>query len=194
MKQFKSSILIVSSLILMVTFILSAFPAEDENIALDKPVTGSTEPGGKSERPFSNLTNGSLDAGEYAMTITGGADSNWVQVDLEAAYPVKAVALWHYYPDGRTYKSNKVALSATGKFEGEEVVVFDSDSDGEYAETADGKMIEFDPIEARYVRNWTDGSNSNGDNHWIEIMVYAAESTAVQPHTKLATTWASLKK
>ena len=48
-------------------------------------------------------------------------------------------------------------------------------SDSEYAETPAGKNIVLaTPIQARYVRAWTNGSSSNAYNHFVEIEVYGS--------------------
>ena len=50
----------------------------------------------------------------------------YVTIDLQANYLVDGVTIWHYHGDVRSYCSQKVALSSTGEFNGEEVVVFDT--------------------------------------------------------------------
>ena len=84
----------------------------------------------------------------------------------------------------------------TGKFEGEEVVVFDSATEGEYPEPVnDGHHIIIDPpVPGRYVRDQANGSTGNQYTHWMEIEVYGTLSeTSVSSKGKLATTWGNIK-
>ena len=151
------------------------FKEDRINLALNKPVKASTGPAGKHKRPFSSVTDGSTYYGYYIMTETTPGIPQWIEVDLEGIYPIDTIVIWHYYSDNRKYHHNKIAVSTTGKFRGEETVIFDSDVNGEYVETEDGERIDFKPARARYVRNWIDGNTSDfggSDNHWIEIKVY----------------------
>ena len=50
----------------------------------------------------------------------------YVTVDLGASFPLSGVTLWHYHGDARAYCAQKVALSTTGAFAGEEIVVYDT--------------------------------------------------------------------
>jgi len=98
----------------------------------------------------------------------------WVQVDLGEVRKLGTIRVWHYFRDGRAYKGNRLAVSATGKFAGEETVVFDSDKDGTYRETKGGRLFTFKPVEARYVRNWLSDNTSNRSTQWVEIEAYGA--------------------
>ena len=64
---------------------------------------------------------------EWTISPTGdSADCStrlYLTIDLGGVYPVGGVTLWHYYGDTRQYCGQKVALSTTGAFNGEEVVV-----------------------------------------------------------------------
>jgi len=42
----------------------------------------------------------------------------------------------------------------------------DSATKGTYKETATGHRISFAEKEARYVRDWVNGSDKNNSNHW----------------------------
>ena len=115
----------------------------------------------------------------------------WVQMDLGAAYDLNAVQLWHYYADGRTYRDVIVQLSNDETFSEAVVTVFNNDKDGsvgfgvgnnsEYSETSAGKAITFDTTNARYIRFYSNGSNMNGWNHYVEIKVSGVESQIEPP-------------
>ena len=79
-------------------------------------------------------------------------------------------------------------------FRGEEFVVFDSTTDGEYPETAEGKTIIFQPTKARYIRAWVDGNTVNQWSHWVEIQAfYDPKAQPVRTHKKLPVIWGKLK-
>ena len=72
------------------------------------------------------LTDSNLVAPGCGLTRLAGIawqDSRYVTVDLKRWYQVGAITTWMYYQDKRRYCGQKIALSKTGKFAGEEVVV-----------------------------------------------------------------------
>ena len=158
---------------------------EPENFAFEKPVTGS---GGVGQGAYELLTDGQTVSDPYL----GGP--TWVQVDLEDEFVIDTIKLWHYWQDGRTYHDNKVALSKNGNFLGEEVVVFDTtDTDEEYPETSEGKVITFEPTEAQYIRAWVGGSTANEWSHWVELQAFLMGEEPVEPMEKLPITWGKIK-
>ena len=82
-----------------------------------------------------------------------------------------------------------VQLSNDATFSSGVVTVFNNDADGsaglgagtdsEYGETSSGKTISFDTVTARYARFYSNGSNVNAWNHYVEIEVYGVASQAV---------------
>ena len=81
------------------------------------------------------------------------------------------------WADGRQYCGQKVALSMTGAFAGEEVVVYDTGSGWGPAESADGNSIPFDATEAQFVRHWSAGSTGNDGVNFIEAEFYGQPAT-----------------
>ena len=143
-----------------------------KNLALGKPVTASyTRP---THGKFAFLTDGKLND-HVGHGVKGRV---WMQVDLGQVVEVAHLRLWHYFRDRRTYHHNRIALSATGEFNGEEAVVFDSEKQGEYPESAKGRVFSFKPVQVRYVRNWTDASTGNVGNQWVELEAYGPLSEA----------------
>eukprot|EP01047_Picozoa_sp_COSAG01_P073001 COSAG01_NODE_11768_length_1862_cov_217.705048_1_plen_151_part_10 len=61
-----------------------------------------------------------------AGSVTSCAQALYMTVDLGAFYEVGSVTVWNYYGDTRKYCGQKIALSATGSFAGEETVVYDT--------------------------------------------------------------------
>ena len=98
-------------------------------------------------------------------------DLPWVSVDLAggeslddggALFLVEEVLIWHDWTAGKTHCGQKVALSATGEFDGEE----DEISVPATAESATGISV---PVPAdlqakpyRYVRHWSGGTTDGG--------------------------------
>jgi hypothetical protein len=105
----------------------------------------------------------------------GFANSGWVQVDLGEVRELGNIRVWHYYRDGRSYKDNRLSVSTTGKFAGEETVVFDAGKDGAYSESKDGKLFTFKPANARYIRNSLGRNSSNKSTQWMEIEAYGPQ-------------------
>ena len=138
------------------------------NYAQGKTVTTSF-PGKETAGSAALVTDGRLDR----HLGHGVAAAVWVQVDLGQVRTLGALRVWHYYRDGRAYKGNRLAVSATGKFAGEETVVFNSAKQGTYAETKSGRLFTFTPVEARYIRNALSDNTANRSTQWIEIEAYA---------------------
>ena len=106
-------------------------------------------------------------------------NSVYVTVDLLQDYPITGVTVWHYYADGRQYCNQKIALSTTGAFAGEEDVVYETGPEYGPPETAEGISQTFPPTEARYVRHWSGRSTANGGVNFLEMDVYGGGSTPV---------------
>lgn len=105
----------------------------------------------------------------------------WMQLDLGKSYDISGVKLWHYF-DGRKFKDVIIQFAEVPDFSSGVITKFNNDSDNsagqgigtdaEYAETASGKEVTFSPIQARYVRFWSGGSNVNIWNQIVEAEVY----------------------
>ena len=114
-----------------------------------------------------------------------GSGRQWVQIDLEDSFFINKVNLRHNYADGRTYKDVAVQLSEDGATW---VTIFNNDTnnslglgagtDSEYASTIAGKdIILTAPIQGRYVKTWSNGSNVGSQNFYVEIEVYGTYVT-----------------
>ncbi len=137
------------------------------NYARGKPVTTSFPNNITAGRP-AMVTDGKLDR----HLGHGTKGTAWAQVDLGEVKKLGNIRVWHYYQDRRSYLGNRVAVSATGKFAGEETVIFDSAKDGPYRETEAGRLITFEPVETRYIRNWLSKNTANRSTQWVEIEAY----------------------
>ncbi len=157
------------------------------NVALNKPVTSSSSGTTNPDR----ATDGAMD--DYVDMTYG---KQWLQVDFGQSYDISKVNLWHYFEDARIYHSVVVQLSNDPTFTNGVRTVFNNDTanalglgagtDEEYVETPVGKKIRFDPINARYVRAWSNGSTANPANHIVEIQAFTADPSAEYAGTAIA--------
>ena len=134
--------------------------------------------------PFQNpfrMTDGDLSQWSDSSPNNG---LQWVQLDLGAGKTLYEVKLWHYYGDPRMYRDVIIQLSDSADFSSGVTTVFNNDADNtagqgagtdaEYPESSAGKSVTFGPVNARYVRIWSNGSSSNVANHIVEIEVYGS--------------------
>jgi hypothetical protein len=102
---------------------------------------------------------------QWAHSPTGNTGSCkkplWVTVNLGNYYEVGSVTVWNYYGDRRRYCGQKIALSMTGDFDGEEKVVYDTKGGYGPWETVNGSSHPFPPTVTRYIRYWSAGSTKN---------------------------------
>jgi len=176
-------------IICVAMFALEGICDEPENFALEKPVWTS---GGIGQGGPELLTDGNTATDAYLGGPTG------VQIDLEEPMLISTIKIWHYWGDGRTYHQNRIAVTLEDKknlqfaqFEPEEIV-FDSDVDGEYPETAEGKMIEFKPRKVQYIHAWVGGSTANEWSHWVEIQAFYFLAS-IAPKGRIPTVWGNIK-
>ena len=109
----------------------------------------------------------------------------WVQIDLEKPVDIYAVAIWHFHSQERAYKDVVVQVSDDPNFKTGVKTIYNNDHDNSaklgkgdkkaYIETNYGKLIDVakTPVKARYVRLYSNGSTTNGSNHYIEVEVFA---------------------
>jgi len=200
---------------------------EAENLALNKPVNVPEEGADQMKAdavwgPKEKATDDDRDTNNWMGWNDNGKDREeigWCEVDMEEVMWIDTIRIWHYYGDQRTYYHVKLAVSMTGKFDGEEVVIFDGDNKaagkakswiadvaddkavkfdtfggGEYEETPGGRLDHFIPVKARYVRDWVLGSTSNAAVHWVEISVYSfLGASNVNSSGKLPILWGNIK-
>ncbi len=110
---------------------------------------------------ISALTDGNIATANY-VEVKGVTDA-YIEMDLGAEYDIGEVFVWHYYGDSRTYKKNKIVLLDSTKTK--QNTVFDSDVDGEYAETSQGKIINTDDKESLISRIMVAGGGGGADSH-----------------------------
>ena len=133
--------------------------------------------------------------------LTDCSTNVYMTVDLGAVYDTTGVTIWHYYGNGRAYCNQKLAISTTGLFAGEERVIFDTGAcsgwcqfpldpntctgdctpaNYEDTESPDGNPFTWKNTPARYVRHWS-GRGQNTGVHFMEIDVYGDPTSGVPP-------------
>jgi len=158
-------------------------PAGTENVALGKPVSSTDEDPIIGE--IEMITDGDKEAMDGSYVELGPLKQS-VTVDLGDTFNVYAIVLWHYHKQACIYFDVVVQVSEDPDFINAKIV-FNNDDDNSagmgvgtdmhYVETSEGKLIDAKGTNARYVRFYSNGSNSNDLNHYIEVAVYGKPAT-----------------
>ena len=116
--------------------------------------------------------------GELTLITDGGKDGG------EGCY-VELMDGVHFHSQERAYKDVVVQVSDDPNFKTGVKTIYNNDHDNSaklgkgdkkaYIETNYGKLIDVakTPVKARYVRLYSNGSTTNGSNHYIEVEVFA---------------------
>lgn len=154
-------------------------PEGTKNVALGKAVTSTDDMPIIGEIDY--ITDGDKDADEGYFVELGPFSQNIV-IDLEKAYDIYAIVVWHFHKQPRVYFDVIVQVADDKDFTKNVRTIFNNDLDnssgqgkGEdwhYVETSEGKLIDAKGEKARYVRLFSKGNNSNDLNHYIEVAVY----------------------
>ena len=124
-----------------------------------------------------------------------GKGKKYAQIDVGRSRWMDSLRVWHYFGDKRRYHDVIFQLSNDASFGSGVTTVFNNDlnnsaglgagTDGEYDETVTGKIVHFAPVQARYVRLYSNGSTKNSGNHYTEIMVgQGSESRELEGDTR----------
>lgn len=127
------------------------------------------------------ITDGDKEAGEgYFVELMDGPQ--WVQIDLDNPFELKAIWIWHYHSQKRAYHDVIVQVSNDPNFETGVRTLFNNDYDNSaeqgkgsnkpYVESRFGKLIDAKGVTAQYLRLWSSGNTANDMNHYIEVEVY----------------------
>jgi hypothetical protein len=155
-------------------------PEGTTNLALKKKVTSSDENPILGE--LSYVTDGVKEGSEEAyLEIAPGLQ--WVQIDLGQTSNIYAIYMWHYFREGRGYRSVIVQVSDDKEFSKEKTkTVYSNDVEAEakmgigrdrpYIETYRGLRIDAKGAKARYVRLYSKGNTANSLNHYVEVEVF----------------------
>ena len=105
-----------------------------------------------------------------------------ITIDLGAKSEIYAVLIWHFHKEARVYFDIVVQVADDPDFITNVKTLFNNDddnsaglgigSDQNYVETNEGKLVDAKGVQARYVRLYSNGSNANEMNHYIEVEVF----------------------
>jgi len=108
----------------------------------------------------------------------------YVQFDLGSKQWVSKVHKWLYWGDRRAHCNQKVAISETGSFTGEETIAwscYTQVTECAYEpEDGRGSVLEFEPVWGRYVRfssSWSNAASSSQSVRIMEVHVYIIQPT-----------------
>lgn len=113
---------------------IQAINYESTNIALNKKVT--CEGGSYEKGTLDMITNGNTSVDDYIYFRNDPQKTVSVIVDLGNIEDIDNIKVWHYHGGGRIYKNILLEISLDGV---KWTKIFDSNENGEYAETEEGK-------------------------------------------------------
>jgi hypothetical protein len=154
-------------------------PAGVKNVALGKTVTASDMEPIIGE--IDQINDGDKKGAEGSFVELGpGLQS--VTIDLGQPHEIYAVLFWHFHKTARVYFDVIVQLADDADFTKNVRTIFNNDNDNSaglgagkdmnYVETAEGKLVDAKGNVARYVRLYSNGSNANELNHYVEVEVF----------------------
>ena len=154
-------------------------PAGTTNVALGKPVTSSDPEPIIGE--IEMITDGDKEAAD-GSNVELGPMTQHVTIDLGAKFDIYAILFWHFHKEVRAYFDIVVQVADDPDFITNVTTLFNNDddnssglgigSDKNYAETNEGKLVDAKGVRVRYVRLYSNGSNANEMNHYIEVEVF----------------------
>lgn len=132
--------------------------------------------------------------GEFSMIVDGDKEAmdgslveldpfpQSVPIDLETEYDIYAILFWHYHKQSRVYFDVIVQIADDAEFTEDVRKIFNNDDDNSlglgagadlhYVELNEGKLLDVQGQAARYVRLYSNGNNSDDQNHYLEVEVY----------------------
>ena len=133
-------------------------------------------------------------AGSLDLITDGDKESNdnsyvelhrklqWVQIDLEAAYSIYAIVVWHSHNTPQVYHDVVVQVADDADFTKNVQTVYNNDydntaglgigNDKEYFENYEGRLMDAKGVKGRYVRLYSKGSSFSALNRYTEVEVF----------------------
>ena len=154
-------------------------PKGATNLAAGKPVTGSDDEPIIGDMEY--ITDGDKAAsdGSYVELAPG---KQYITIDIGEECNIYAILFWHFHKQARVYFDVVVQVADDPDFIENVHTLFNNDIDNSaglgvgkdmhYVETNEGKLIDAKGVKARYVRLYSNGSNQNELNHYIEVEVW----------------------
>jgi hypothetical protein len=154
-------------------------PPGTANVASAKPISSTDEEPIIGEIEY--ITDGDKSAADGSYVELGPFVQH-ITIDLGAEYDIYAVLFWHYHKQARVYFDVIVQVASDPDFITGVATLFNNDHDnsaglgvGEdlhFVETNEGKLVDAKGTRGRYVRLYSNGSNANDLNHYIEVEVF----------------------
>ncbi len=154
-------------------------PVGVTHVALHQTVTASIEEPIMGE--FSMIVDGDKEAMDGSRVELDPFPQS-VTIDLEAEYEIYAILFWHYHKQSRVYFDVIVQIADDAEFTEDVRKIFNNDDDNclglgagadlRYVELNEGKLLDVRGQTARYVRLFSQGNNSDDQNHYLEVEVY----------------------
>ena len=154
-------------------------PLGTKNVALGKPVTSTDDEPVIGD--IEMVTDGDKEAADGSYVELGPFPQS-VTIDLGLEYNIYAVLFWHYHKQAHIYYDVVVQVADDPDFFTNVRTLFNNDRDNSagqgigqdlhYTETHEGKLIDAKGVQARYVRLYSNGSNYDDYNHYIEVEVF----------------------
>jgi len=148
-------------------------------LSLEKPVTASDDDPIVGELEY--VTNGDK-RGTDDTGVEFGPMRQWVQIDLEQAYTIHAILVWHIHSDKPIYHDVVAQVADDADFITNVRTVYNNDYDNssglglgkdkEYFESHRGRLMPVKGLKARYVRLYSKGSTTDDLNRYIEVEVW----------------------
>ncbi len=149
------------------------------NLALGKTVTSTDDMPIIGE--IEMITDGDKEAADGSYVELGPFQQH-VTVDLEEECEIRAVLFWHYHKQARVYFDVIVQTADDADFITNVQTIFNNDIDNSaglgigkgmhYIETSEGKLVDGKGVKGRFVRLYSNGSNANDLNNYIEVEVW----------------------
>ena len=154
-------------------------PPGVKNVALGKPVSSTDEAPIIGEIAY--ITDGEKEAADGCYVELAPLTQS-VTIDLQAEYEIYAILVWHYHKQARVFFDVVVQVADDPDFITNVKTLFNNDNDNSsglgigkdlnYIETSEGKLIDAKGVQARYVRLYSRGNNSDDTNYYIEVEVF----------------------
>ncbi|MBC8481876.1 MAG: hypothetical protein H8D47_04340 [Planctomycetes bacterium] len=154
-------------------------PADTTNVAAGMSIASSDEEPVIGEIDMVNDGDKEAVDGSY-VELGPGLQS--ITIDLGAEQNIYAILLWHYHLQVRVYFDVVVQVANDPDFITDVATVFNNDidnsaglgigTDKHYIDTHEGKLIDAKGVRGRYVRFYSNGSNVDELNHYIEVEVF----------------------
>ena len=154
-------------------------PEGVKNVARRKPVVGSDMEPVVGE--LGMITDGDRSGEEFSYVELGPGKQH-VTVDLGSPHEIYAVLFWHFHNSPRVYFDVVVQIADDAGFTRNVRTLMNNDHDNtsgfgagkdlNYIETSEGRLVDARGGIARYVRLYSNGSNANELNHYVEVEVF----------------------